>query len=198
MDFTQEINHYAATLKRTIDALSRTEINTVYDLLLKAYEEERQIFIMGNGGSAATASHMVCDFNKGMCFDKPKRFKMICLNDNVPSLMALANDIGYDVVFVEQLKNFMQPGDYVIGISGSGNSENVIQAIQYANENEGVTIGFCGYSGGKLKQQAQYSIHVNINDMQIVEDVHMMLDHMTMRVLGNYLHSQDKPAEAAA
>ncbi len=183
MNFLDDIENYFSMLEGAIEATDRESINTVINLLQKAYEEGQQVFIMGNGGSASTASHFACDFNKGLSYGKRKRFKVISLNDNLPTLLAYANDVSYENVFLEQLKNFFNPKDYVIGISGSGNSKNVIKAIEYANQNGGITIGFCGYSGGKLKQIAQYSIHVPIDDMQISEDLHMIMIHLIMHVL---------------
>ena len=176
------VESYFTTLKNTIDALNREEILTFFSLLLEAREKEHSIFIMGNGGSAATASHFVCDFNKGLSQPGKKRFKFICLNDNVPSMLAYGNDLSYEDIFVEQLQNFMKPGDLVIGISGSGNSMNVVKAVAYANANGAVTCCLLGYNGGKLKKASQHCVHVNINHMQIVEDLHMMLAHMTMTV----------------
>ena len=176
------VESYFTTLKNTIDALNREEILTFFSLLLEAREKEHSIFIMGNGGSAATASHFVCDFNKGLSQPGKKRFKFICLNDNVPSMLAYGNDLSYEDIFVEQLQNFMKPGDLVIGISGSGNSMNVVKAVAYANANGAVTCCLLGYNGGKLKKASQHCVHVNITHMQIVEDLHMMLAHMTMTV----------------
>lgn len=178
-----KINNYFERLKTSIDNLNREEIETFINVLLKARDEQKHIYLMGNGGSAATASHFCCDFNKGMSYTKDKKFKMICLNDNTPTLMAYANDVNYDAVFVEQLKNFLEPGDVVIGISGSGNSKNVLNAIEYANQNGAVTVGLTGYNGGKLKTLAKYSLNVNVDDMQITEDIHMMLDHMIYNIL---------------
>lgn len=177
------IDTYFDTLKRTLDSLDRREVSDFIQALLDARDAGKQIFVMGNGGSAATASHMVCDFNKGLVADGKPRFKFICLNDNMATLMAYANDVSYDDVFVEPLKNFMQPGDLVIGISGSGNSTNVVKAIEWANDNGGKTFSLVGYSGGKLKQISQRSIHVDIENMQIVEDIHIMLNHMVMYIV---------------
>ena len=186
IDFLEDITKYLESLKITLEKLDRNSINEMLNVLEHAYEDEKTIFIMGNGGSAATASHFVCDFNKGICESRSKKFRMISLADNVPSMLALANDIGYESIFVEQLKCLFKPGDYVIGISGSGNSENVIQALEYAKENEGITLALTGYSGGKLYPLADHNVHVNIDDMQIVEDIHMVLDHLMMRVLKNH------------
>lgn len=182
-DFLPEITSYMSTLKGTLDALDKNEINTFINLLLKARDEDRTIFIMGNGGSAATASHFCCDFNKGASYGYEKRFKFLCLNDNVATMMAYSNDVSYEDAMVEQLKNFFKEGDYVIGISGSGNSVNVVKAVEYANRHEGVTIGLTGYKGGKLKQICHYSVNMGINDMQISEDLHMMIDHLAMKVI---------------
>ena len=177
------IDTYFDTLKRTLDSLDHREVSDFIQALLDARDAGKQIFVMGNGGSAATASHMVCDFNKGLAVDGKPRFKFICLNDNMATLMAYANDVSYDDVFVEPLKNFMQPGDLVIGISGSGNSTNVVKAIEWANDNGGKTFSLVGYSGGKLKQGSQRSIHVDIENMQIVEDIHIILNHMIMYIV---------------
>jgi D-sedoheptulose 7-phosphate isomerase len=183
MDYKQDIQDYFLKLKKTIDAISVENFNDVLNVLVEGKNQDRTIFIMGNGGSAATASHFVCDFNKGLSVEGAKRFKFICLNDNVPTVMAIANDLSYEDIFVEQLKNFFKVGDLVIGISGSGNSMNVIKAIEYANTNGGITIGFSGYDGGKLMKQCKYNINIPVSDMQITEDLHMVLDHCMMRVL---------------
>ncbi len=138
---------------------------------------------MGNGGSGTTASHFVCDINKGTCLELEKKFKVICLNDNMPTVLAYANDLSYERIFVEQLKNFLQPGDVVIGISGSGNSENIILAISYAREAGAKTIGLSGFDGGRLAQIVDIPFVAAINDMQKVEDVHMIVVHMLMQYL---------------
>lgn len=186
-DFSIDILTYLNRLQETIKRLDKNEINQFINMLLEARDTDKQIFIMGNGGSASTASHFCCDFNKGSSYGFAKRFKFICLNDNVPGMMAYANDVSYDEIFVEQLKNFFNPGDYVIGISGSGNSKNVLKAIEYANANEGITIGLTGFNGGKLKQICAHSVNMNVDDMQISEDLHMMMDHLSMKVITNHM-----------
>ena len=188
MDFKEEITNYLTRLKSTLDRVSIVEIDKVMNVLVEARDLGRQIFVMGNGGSAATASHFVCDFNKGVSFDKKERFKFICLNDNLPTLMAIANDLSYDDIFVEQLKNYFHSGDVVIGISGSGNSANVLKAVEYANANGGKTVSLTGYNGGKLKEIAKYGIHVPLDDMQITEDLHMVMDHLMMKILSEKLN----------
>ncbi len=187
MDYKNDIFNYFSTLKKTIDLISIEDFNSVIEVLELARESDKTIFIMGNGGSAATASHYVNDFNKGMSVEGKKRYKFLCLNDNTPTIMAIANDISYEEIFVEQLKNFFNAGDIVLGISGSGNSMNVVKALEYANLNGGTTIGFTGYNGGKMLKICQHNVHIPINDMQITEDLHMVLDHCMMRVLSNYL-----------
>lgn len=183
---SENMETYFATLKQTLDRLDRKQVLSFLELLLKAREEGKTIFIMGNGGSAATASHFVCDFNKGLSWPGQKRFKIICLNDNVPSMMAYANDLSYEDIFVEQLKNFLQPDDVVVGISGSGNSMNVVKAISWANKNGARTVCLVGYDGGKLKQISGQYIHVDVNDMQIVEDTHSAIAHLNFRLISLY------------
>jgi len=179
----EAILNYFNELKKVIDHIPIQKFEEIVEVMLAAYQQEKQIFIMGNGGSASTASHFACDINKGVSFGLKKRFKVICLNDNVPTVLAYANDISYEDIFVEQLKNFLKPGDLVIGISGSGNSGNVLKAIDYANENRAKTIGLTGFDGGRLAKLAQVSLIVPINDMQKVEDIHLILTHLIMRIL---------------
>lgn len=185
MNYIKDITAYFERIKNTIDQIDKSELNNLMNLLVKSKETGKQIFIMGNGGSSATASHYVCDFNKGVSLGQEKKFKFICLNDNIPSIMAYANDLSFEDIFVEQLKNLYQEGDVVIGISGSGNSKNVLKAIEYANVHGGTTVGLTGYNGGKLKGIAQCGVHIPINDMQITEDLHMILDHCMMKILCN-------------
>jgi D-sedoheptulose 7-phosphate isomerase len=182
MNINLEIEDYLKKLKDAISNLNLKEIETFYTLLLDCYERGGNIFIFGNGGSASTASHFTADLNKGVSYGHSKRFKIICLNDNIPTLLAYANDISYNDIFVEQLKNFLKKDDLVIGISGSGNSENIIKAIEYANSLGAITVGITGYDGGKLKKIAKCSINASILDMQISEDIHMILSHVIMRL----------------
>ncbi len=187
MNYTEDIKKYFERLKKTVDKISVAEIDAVMNALVEAYDKDKQVIIMGNGGSAATASHFVCDFNKGVSLGKKKRFKFICLSDNVPSLMAYGNDISYDDIFLAQIKTYFNKGDIVIGVSGSGNSKNVLKAIEYANNHEGITIGLTGYNGGSLKNIVQYGVNIPIEDMQITEDLHMVLDHLMMKILSEKL-----------
>ncbi len=176
---------YLRQLKDLLDVFPHDRFEDIGKALLSAYDKGQQIFTMGNGGSGATASHFACDMNKGCCLELDKKFKVICLTDNIPTILAYANDLSYKDIFVEQLKNFLQAGDVVIGISGSGNSENVIRAVSYAKGKGAKTIGLSGFDGGKLSQIVDIPFVVSINDMQKVEDVHIIVVHMLMQ----YLHS---------
>lgn len=183
MDYKNDLKAYLEDEIAVIRSLDLEAVNTVMNVLETARQEGRRIFICGNGGSAATASHYCCDFNKGVSENQEKKYNIECLSDNVPTMMAVANDISYEEVFRFPLKNKMKAGDVVIGISGSGNSMNVVNAMEYAKNMGGVTVAIVGYSGGRLKEMADYCIHVDVDNMQITEDVHMILDHMMMYVL---------------
>lgn len=185
MNYINELNAYREREIAVLNNLDLNSVNKVMNILEEARLQGKRIFICGNGGSAATASHYCCDFNKGVSEKQNEKYNFECLNDNIPTLMAVANDIGYEEVFRFPLKNKMKEGDVLIGISGSGNSKNVVNAIEYAKSIGGITIAIVGYTGGKMKEMADYNIHVNINDMQISEDVHMILDHMMMYVLSH-------------
>ena len=177
------IRRYFAQLQDVLTKVDVHEIAAIAEVLHTAYQQQKTILVMGNGGSGATASHMVCDMNKGACFHAEKKFRFISLADCTPTILALGNDIDFESIFVEQLKCYAQPGDVVMGISGSGNSPNVLRAIEYAKKLGCVTIGAVGFEGGKLKSLVDHCFHVKINDMQIVEDVHMILVHILMRIL---------------
>lgn len=183
VDYRKQIKQYIQIEKEVLDGLQENEINEVINVLENARLKGKRIFICGNGGSASTASHFECDFNKGISYDQDIKYDIECLSDNVPMMMAIANDIGYEDIFVVPLRNKLKIGDIVIGISGSGNSENVLRAFEYANQLGADTIALTGYSGGKLKEMAKYNIHVNIDNMQIVEDMHIILNHMMMYIL---------------
>ncbi len=175
-------------LDREIEVIKRLnieEINNAIRAIWDAYERDAAIYIFGNGGSAATASHFAGDFNKGISEKKKKKFNFICLNDNLPLLMAVANDFSYDEIFRYPLVNRLKPTDLVIGISGSGNSRNIIRAVEYAKEIGTPVIGITGYHGGRLKELADYHMDVMEDDMQISEDLHMIFDHLMFFVLNH-------------
>ncbi|REK69579.1 SIS domain-containing protein [Paenibacillus paeoniae] len=182
MDYRADIKTYIDHEINTLRKLDIDAINDAMNLIFETYEAEKTIYIFGNGGSAATASHYQNDFNKGISEYVEKKFNFLCLNDNMATLMAIANDIGYEEVFRFQLRGRIKPGDLVIAISGSGNSKNVINAVEYAKEQGNKIIGLTGYNGGKLKLLSDLSLHAPINSMQITEDVHMILDHLIMAI----------------
>lgn len=179
------IKTYIDDLKRTLDNLNIEEIQRAADIFLEARDKKKKIIFFGNGGSGSTASHFVCDLNKGCSYEKENKFKALCLNDNIATILAYGNDVSYDVIFIEQLKNFLEPGDVVVAISGSGNSKNIIEAITYANDNGGITVGLTGFTGGKLKDIANHSVNANISDMQISEDIHVITMHILYKLLSN-------------
>ncbi len=184
-NYIADLEAYRNRELNVYENLDLNAVNQVMNVLEEARLSRKRIFICGNGGSAATASHFCCDFNKGVSEKQEIKYNFECLSDNVPTMMAVANDISYDEVFRFPLRNKMNPGDILIGISGSGNSKNVVNAMEYAKSVDGITIAIVGYSGGVMKEIADYSIHVDINDMQISEDIHMILDHMMMYVLSH-------------
>jgi D-sedoheptulose 7-phosphate isomerase len=188
MNYAQFAEKYIARLKQVLDELDVEGFDRMVQAILEAYSRRIQIFVMGNGGSGSTASHLACDINKGCCIDLELKFRMICLNDNMPTMLALANDISYEVVFEEQLKNFFNPGDVVIGISGSGNSKNVLRAIGFAAANGGKTIGWSGFDGGKLSRMVELPLVIKSHDMQQVEDAHMVMAHILMQAVHANLH----------
>lgn len=175
------ITNYIENLSNAIGAIDKDELLKIAEILNEARIKGKNIYIFGNGGSGSTATHFACDINKGCNKKGVNRFKVICLNDNIPTMLAYSNDIGYDVVFKEQLENFLQEGEIVIGISGSGNSKNIINAIEFANSKNAITIGITGFNGGKLKTISNYSLNANINDMQLSEDLHMIWVHIMMK-----------------
>lgn len=182
MDYKPYIASYVDSEIKVLQALDIEAINTVMNVLETAYHEGRTIYIFGNGGSSATASHYQNDFNKGISEHLEKKFNFCCLNDNIATLMAVANDIGFEEVFRFQLTGHIKEGDLVIAISGSGNSKNVLNAAEYAKQQGNKVIGVTGFDGGKLAKMADYSLHVPVDSMQITEDVHMFFDHLMMSI----------------
>jgi D-sedoheptulose 7-phosphate isomerase len=175
---------YFEYLNKVLLSINPEEIKLFSNLLLQARETGKKIIFMGNGGSAATASHFANDISIGTrTFDKP--FRAISITDNNAVITAIANDDGYDEIFVQQLKVILCSGDIVVAISASGNSSNVVNAINYANDNGAITVGITAFDGGLLRNVSQHSVHVptNRNEYGPAEDAHMILDHL----LGAYL-----------
>jgi D-sedoheptulose 7-phosphate isomerase len=163
----------------TLQKLDFEQINKLYDLICEAYNNNKMIYVIGNGGSAANASHFAQDLTKGTRsnLEQGKRIKALSLTDNLPFITALGNDDGFDTIFEQQLRSFANAGDYLIAISGSGNSPNIIKAAEWANNNGLETIGVTGFSGGKLKEINKYSVYVPLNDMATVESIHSIIFH---------------------
>lgn len=184
------IDTYLTGLEQVIHALSRAEVQAVVEALLDNWRARRQVFVMGNGGSAATASHIANDLNKFTIVEGKHRFRVMALTDNVPLLTAVANDLSYVDIFVEPLRNWLQPGDTVIGISASGNSPNVLKAIEYAKANGARTVGFCGHPGGKLAPLVDLKVIVPSALIGQQEDGHMILDHAISLALLERIRSE--------
>lgn len=182
MNYQNEISNYLEKEIETLRALDQREIDRALHLLSDTLEREAAVYIFGNGGSAATASHFQNDFNKGISEHTEKKFRFQCLSDNFSTVTAIANDISYDEIFRFQLRGRLKADDLVIAISGSGNSKNVINAVEYAKEQGCKIIGLTGYDGGKLMPLSDVALHVPVNSMQITEDVHMIFDHLMMSV----------------
>jgi len=186
----QRVINYVTTLQETIDQLPKQEIVRVMELLHSARLAGRQIFIMGNGGSASTATHFVCDLAKNTRKEGWPHFKVIGLSDNMALFSAYANDEGYENVFAQQLANLVMPEDIVIAISASGNSKNVLNGVSLAKSANAVTIGFTGFDGGKLCSMVDINIHVNSNVIEHVEDIHLILEHMIVKSLKERVYSE--------
>ena len=173
-------------LERAAQELARinpAEIQTLADLIFDCYQRRKFVFVIGNGGSGSNASHFCEDLGKGTIRredfdnDQKRRLRVLSLTDNTPYILAWGNDEGFDRVFVEQLKNLANPGDLLIAISGSGNSPNIVRAVEWANRNKLATFGCTGFSGGKLKNLAQKCFHVALDDMGMVESIHLTAFH---------------------
>jgi D-sedoheptulose 7-phosphate isomerase len=170
--------NYKTALLDTIERIDLARVETAIDWFREARDRSKHIFVCGNGGSASTASHFACDVVKGASYQKETRFRIMALTDSLPTITAYSNDVSYDCVFVEQLKNFAQPEDLVMCISGSGNSANVVQAMEYANSIGCKTIALTGRDGGKLGPMAQLNIQIPVPHMGRIEDAHMIVCHM--------------------
>ena len=189
----QTFKSYSSYLQNAINSVDEKEINQLCDLLFDAYTNEKMVFVIGNGGSAANASHFAQDLAKGTRphLASAKRIKALSLADNIAFISALGNDDGYDTKFEQQLRTFAKPGDLLVAISGSGNSPNILAAINWANENGLTTIGITGFGGGKLKELNHHSMHVPLNDMCTAESVHSVLLHYVVLALSEKLKAQE-------
>lgn len=182
VDIKSTASDYFSQLRSASEQISPDEFKNIVDVLYKAYKNNKTTFIIGNGGSAASASHIAIDLGKGTLANyynkKEKRLRVISLTDNVAAMTAIANDLSYDDLFVEQLHNLIKPGDVVIGLTGSGNSANVIKALIHARFMGAITVGFLGFHyGGRTNEFADYSIIIQSNHQGIVEDLHLSIGH---------------------
>jgi D-sedoheptulose 7-phosphate isomerase len=178
-----EISSYFADVKEALDSLAPEKISQVIDILHQARLAKRKIFVMGNGGSASTATHFVCDLSKNTRLTGQPHFKVIGLSDNMAAFSAYGNDDGYENVFKLQLANLVEPDDVVIGISCSGNSPNVVNAITLAKEVGATTIGFTGFEHGKLGPLVDVELHVTGRHIECMEDAHLILGHLITRAV---------------
>ncbi len=174
---------YFSKLKLVIDSLDFEQIDRAVRLIEQKWKANKQVIVIGNGGSSLTSLHYINDWNKSVYLSTGIPFKGRTLVDNIGLVMSYANDIAFEDVFVEQLKNVLQPEDLVIAISGSGNSENILRAIDYAKKNGAATLGICGYQGGTLSKISEHWICPKVNDMQLSEDIHFIFGHIVMQYL---------------
>lgn len=183
-----DFRNYVLELREILDRLPLGDVERIADVLYQAYEDDRMVFIFGNGGSAALASHMACDLGKGTHSPQPaeagapmegiKRLKVFSVADNVPMITAWANDAAYEDIFAEQIGNFIGPEDVAFAISGSGNSANVLKALKLAREKGAITVGLTGFEGGKMRRLLDYGVVVPSHCMQQIEDAHLVLAHL--------------------
>ena len=176
--FMTFVDNYKAEVRHAIDSIDSSKVQQAIEWFAEARSSGATIFICGNGGSASTASHFVCDVLKGASFNRSEKFRIIAFTDQMPTITAYGNDVGYDVIFVEQLKNFARPSDVFMAISGSGNSPNVLHAMEYANQLGCKTIALTGRDGGKLGPMSQLNLHVSVPHMGRIEDAHLVMCHM--------------------
>ena len=191
MDYRNDIRNYIELEREVLSNLDIDSLNDAMQLIEEAYRNRKKVYVFGNGGSSATASHYQNDFNKGLSESLETKFEFVCLNNDTATLMAIANDIGFEEVFRYQLQGRIREGDLVIALSGSGNSRNILNAVEYAKEQGNKVIGLTGIKGGKLRQLADVSLHVPVNSMQVTEDVHMIFDHLMVSVFYKHLCGMD-------
>ena len=197
---TLDSPQYLQRLQEELAGTDQQALQRWADLLYDAWEQEQFVFIFGNGGSGTTASHMAEDLGKSTLSEEDlqdstkKRLKVLSLTDNAGWIMAVGNDLGYDQIFVQQLMNYASPGDLVIAISGSGNSPNVLNAVQWANQQGLKTFGLTGYDGGQLKQEQQDGLHVALDDMGMVESIHLALFHWVLNDVFARINQQGRYA----
>lgn len=189
----RSIEHYIQQVTQTLSDLPLDRIQDVVEVLLSANYVGSTVFIVGNGGSAATASHFACDLAKGTITPGRPRFRVTALTDNVPLMTAWSNDVAYEDLFVEQLRSLIRRGDVLVGISGSGNSPNVLKAVELARQSGGVTLGFSGFDGGRLSEMVDVPVVVPSQCMEQIEDVHLTLCHLVCTELRERMQRIEPP-----
>ena len=190
MPTTFDVSSYLEELRCTIQKLPLPAMDGLIRLFFQAYERGGTIFLFGNGGSAALASHMACDLGKGTHRPAGRRLRVLALTDNVALMTAWANDTCYDNIFAEQLENLLQPGDVAFAISGSGNSPNILAALRFAHEAGAFTAGITGFQGGQMKPLCDVCVVVPSSNMQIIEDLHLSISHAVFRELRHHMQEQ--------
>ncbi len=194
-----DAKQYFEELQRVMVSFPKDGIDQIADTLVRAYDAGRTVYVCGNGGSAALASHFACDLGKGTAYcNGGKRLRALSLTDNLPTLTAWANDSSYADVFSEQLRNFVQPGDVTVAISGSGNSKNVLNALQVAREAGATTVGISGFQGGEMKSLCDICVIVPSNNMQIIEDLHLAMVHSIFRIVYGRISRRTMTASSAS
>jgi D-sedoheptulose 7-phosphate isomerase len=192
-----DAKQYFEELQRVMVSFPKEGIDQIAETLVKAYDARQTVYLFGNGGSAALASHLACDLGKGTAYcNGGKRFRVLSLADNLPTLTAWANDASYEDVFSEQLKTFVQPGDVALAISGSGNSKNVLNALQVARAARATTIGISGFQGGEMKPLCDICVVVPSENMQIIEDLHVAMAHSVFRIVYRRISSRTMAASS--
>lgn len=178
-----DVNSYFDQVVRAFEKMPTAAVDQIVSVLQQAYDSNRMVYLFGNGGSAALASHFACDLGKGTTNGSPKRFKVMAFTDNVPLMTAWANDARYEDIFAEQLINFVQPDDVVFAISCSGNSPNVLKALRVARKAGAFTIGLTGFEGGDMKQLCDLCLIIPSDNMQVIEDLHLSVTHAVFTAL---------------
>jgi D-sedoheptulose 7-phosphate isomerase len=195
------LTDYFSEMKEIVDRMPLGDIDAAIEALFDAWKNDRQIFLIGNGGSAATASHATNDLNKATIVEGKKRFRAFCLSDNMSWISALTNDLGWSEAYVEQLKHYFQPGDYLVAFSVHGGkcedptreqSQNLLKALQYAREHGGKTIAFAGFDGGAMKDLADICVIVPGNSTPQTESLHMALEHLIASCLREKIAAYDE------
>ena len=191
---------YLARLNDELARVDQSAMRQWADLTFAAWQQEKFVYVFGNGGSGTTATHISEDLGKSslreadLTDETKRRLKVMSLTDNIGWILALGNDVGYDSIFVQQLMNYGQPGDLVVAISGSGNSENVLRAVDWSNRHGLTTLALTGFDGGKLKQLAQHNLHVEVDDMGMVESIHLCLFHWVLNDVFARINSEGRYA----